>query len=66
MVQSNQFGVLDNEDPSSHLATFFEMCDTFRMNGFFKDAIHIKMFPFPLRENENTWLNYLPTRSITT
>lgn len=50
MVQVNKFRGLDNEDPKSHLATFFEPCDTFKMNGVSKDMIHLSLFLFSLKD----------------
>ncbi|CAM8947923.1 unnamed protein product [Rhodiola kirilowii] len=36
MVQSNQFSGREDEDPNSHLTSFLEICNTFRINGVFK------------------------------
>ena len=41
MIQANQFGVSQVEDPNAHIASFLEMCDTFKHNGVTNDAIRL-------------------------
>ena len=50
MVQANQFCGLANEDPNAHIASFLEICDTFKHNGVTNDAIRLRLFPFSLRD----------------
>lgn len=67
MIQhSVQFGGLTQEDPNSHIASFLEICDTFKHNGVADDAIRLQLFPFSLRDKAKSWLLSLPAGSITT
>src|SRR5262249_39580625 len=51
MIQNTvQFGVLPSEDPNAHIASFLEICDTFKANGVSNDAIRLRLFPFSLRD----------------
>ena len=43
-----QFGGLLDEDPNAHIASFIEICDTFKINGVSDDAIRLRLFPFSL------------------
>src|SRR5262249_3638448 len=60
-----QFGELPTEDPNAHIASFLEICDTFKSNGVSDDAIWLRLFPFSLRDRAKGWLNTLPSGSIT-
>ena len=67
MVQhSVQFGGLSDEDPNAHIASFIEICDTFKINGVSDDAIRLRLFPFSLRYRAKRWLQSLPPGTITT
>src|SRR5262249_49639079 len=67
MIQNTvQFGGLPSEDSNAHIASFLEICDTFKANGVSNDAIRLRLFPFSLRDRAKGWLNTLPSRSITT
>ena len=66
MVQNNQFGGLQGEDPYAHILTFLNVCATFKINGITDDAIRIKLFPFLIRDKAQLWLASLPNESITT
>src|SRR5262249_55144094 len=51
MIQNTvQFGRLPSEDQNAHIASFLEICDTFKANGVSKDAIRLRLFPFLLRD----------------
>jgi len=54
------------EDPNLHLLVFFEVCNTLKINEASTDAIHLRLFPFSLRDKAREWLHSLPPGSITT
>ncbi|XP_024029348.1 uncharacterized protein LOC112093949 [Morus notabilis] len=64
MVQQNQYGGLPHEDPNIYLATFLEICDTVKINGVSVEIIHLKLFPFFLRDRARSWLQSLPSGSV--
>ena len=66
MVQNNQFGGLQGEDPYAHILTFLNVCATFKINGMTDDAIRLRLFPFSVRDKAQLWLASLPNESITT
>ena len=45
---------------------FLEICDTFKYNGVSDDVVHLRLFPFTLKDRAKTWLNSQPSASITT
>ena len=66
MVQNNQYGGLQGEDPYAHILTFLNVCATFKINGVTDDAIRLRLFPFSVRDKAQLWLASLPNESITT
>ena len=66
MVQNNQFGGLQGEDPYAHILNFLNVCATFKINGIMDDAIRQRLFPFSVRDKAQLWLASLLNESITT
>ena len=60
MVQNNQFGGLQGEDPYAHILTFLNVCATFKINGVTDDAIRLRLFPFLVKDKAQRWLISLP------
>ena len=56
MVQNNQFGGLQGEDPYAHILTFLNICVTFKINGVTDDVIRLKLFLFSVRDKAQLWL----------
>ena len=51
------FHGLPNEDPYSHLATYIEICNTFKLAGVPEDAIRLSLFSFSLFGEAKRWLH---------
>ncbi|KAJ9162576.1 hypothetical protein P3X46_022338 [Hevea brasiliensis] len=66
MVQESQFGGGPTESPHVHLAHFLEISDMLKINRVSDNAIHLKLFPFSLKDRAREWLHSLPPGSITT
>ena len=60
MVQNNQFGGLQGEDPYAHILTFLNVCATFKINGVTDDAKTLRLFPFSSRKKHNFGLQVCP------
>jgi hypothetical protein len=55
MVQASPFCGKPNEDASTHLQQFLELCRTFTIRGMEEDAIRLRMFPFSLLGKAKQW-----------
>ena len=66
MVQNNQFGGLQGEDPYAHILAFHNVYATFKINGVTDGAIRLRLFPFLVKEKAQLWLASFPSESITT
>ena len=56
LLQGVQFTRLPHEDPKAYILNFLEVCDTVKYNGVTNDAIHLQLFPFPLKDKAKHWL----------
>ena len=66
MQNSYAFRGMPDDDPNLHLASFLEVCETFKINGVTADAIRMRLFPFSLKDRAKEWLQSMPHESITT
>lgn len=41
-----QFDGFQDENPYAHLTIFLEICDSFKVNNVFENAVHLLLFPF--------------------
>ena len=65
LIQNILFMRFPNEDPNKHISNFLEVCDTVKYNGVSDDVIHLRLFPFSLKDKAKHWLNSEPPNSIT-
>ena len=65
LFQNIQFIGFPNEDLNMHISNFLEVCDTVKYNRVSDDAIHLRLFPFSLKDKAKHWLNLEPPDSIT-
>lgn len=56
---------LNNEDPYQHIDEFLEICSTIMLQGFSKDALRMRLFPFSLKDKAKHWLKSLEPNSVT-
>lgn len=51
MVQQvYQFDGFQDEGPYEHLKNFLQICDAFKTNNVYNNAVHLRLFPFLVRE----------------
>ena len=60
----DQFLGTPNEDATSHLNTFMELCDMQNKKDVDNDVVKMKLFPFSLRDSAKIWFSSLPRNSI--
>lgn len=50
ILQVIQFCGLPTKDPNAHIVNFLEVYDTIKYNDVIEDVIHLRLFPFSLRD----------------
>ncbi|XP_034569778.1 uncharacterized protein [Setaria viridis] len=55
MVQASPFCGKANEDASTHLQQFLEICSTITIKGVSEVTIHLRLFPFSLLGRAKQW-----------
>ena len=60
------FHGIHKKNPYKHLDEFEEIYSTVKITQFSYDALHLKLFPFSLKDCAKHWLNTLPASTITT
>lgn len=65
-MQQNKFVGLPTENPNQHLKVFIQLADTLKSNEASLEAIHLRLFPFSLKDRARSWQDSLPVNSITT
>jgi hypothetical protein len=64
LIMKEQFSGCSNEDITSHLNTFIELCDIQNKKDVDNDIVKLKVFPFSLRDRAIVWFSSLPRNSI--
>jgi len=65
LISTNQFTVMDHEDPQTHLSTFYELAGTMGFQSGDLENVYMHLFPFSLAGKENEWLKSHPNQSLT-
>ncbi|GJW60020.1 MAK10-like protein [Tanacetum coccineum] len=67
LVQNGcSFHGLRSEDPNQHLKDFLKLVDSLDLDGKNRERTLLRLFQFFLRDQASSWLERLPSRSITT
>ena len=64
LVTKDQFSGTPNEDATSHLNTFVELCDMQKKKDVDNDVVKLILFPFSLQDRAKIWFSSLPRNSI--
>ena len=59
------FHGMEKEDPYMHVKDFLDICSTFKFQNFTDYSVHLRLFPFSLKDKAKAWLNSLPAGVIT-
>ena len=57
LISTHQFTTMDNEDPYTHLATFYELVGTMGFQSADIENGYMHLFPFSLAGKAKEWLN---------
>ena len=60
IVMKVQFSGSPNEDVTSHLNTFVELCDMQKKKNVDNDVVKMKLFPLSLHDSAKNWFSSLP------
>jgi len=64
LISSHQFTGMDNEDPYTHLSTFYELIGTMGFQEGDLEHVYMRLFPFSLAGKANEWLKSHPNQSL--
>ncbi|CAN6204113.1 unnamed protein product [Urochloa humidicola] len=62
MVQDNPF--TGKEDLNSHLRSFLQLCNTFKMDGVYENQLRATLFLFSLRDKARQWFYTLEVSTV--
>ena len=66
LIQGNLFHGLPNEDTYAHLATYIEICNTFKFVGVLEDTVRLSLLSFSLSGEAKRWLHSFKGNSLKT
>ena len=65
LISAHQFASAGNEDPYTHLSTFYELCGTMGIPEGEKEVVYLRLFLFSLTGKAKAWLQSHPNQSLT-
>jgi len=65
LISSHQFTGMDNEDPYTHLSTFYELVGTMGFEEGDIESVYLRLFPFSLAGKAKEWLKSHRNQSLT-
>ena len=66
MLRSSAFGDRPGECPIEHIGTFLDLCESRVREGVSEEYVRLISFKWSVVGKAKTWLDDLPSRSITT